>query len=242
MGAECHSTASVTSGSFLVNDKPPLNRRLCVRNSSPPSRLCFQSKAERLLYLRPGGFSFPPPSSLGVISGRRNSVGSGSPSTRRKEKKKRRQKKQQQQQRDSGPCGGDSSATVWGCCGRLGGLGQEPSTRRDLAWLLWKEPKPGGERVVASRRVGRETVTDNRREREREQASSLGESEGEPECSEPELPLGSESRRRSERTNPTVRAYTRAFIGLGGGEGLAQSRVLPLCCVYLPSKLTLVSI
>ncbi|MED6273618.1 hypothetical protein CHARACLAT_008283 [Characodon lateralis] len=71
MGAECHSTASVTSGSFLVNDKPPLNRGLCVRNSSSPSRLCFQGKLKGCSTFVLEVFPSPPPLWVLYLAGER---------------------------------------------------------------------------------------------------------------------------------------------------------------------------
>lgn len=69
---------------FLVNDKPPFNRRLCVRNFFFPlprlpslpslSLLGSQSKAERLLYLRRVGLFV-----RFFLSGRRKSAGRGRP-------------------------------------------------------------------------------------------------------------------------------------------------------------------
>lgn len=115
----------------LVDDKPPFNRRLCVNNfffflpvspHCPPSLSDSQSKAEMWLYLRRVGLFVP------FLYGRRQRVGSGSPSTRRW--------RWWQQRRDAGPCSSNCGAGRF-VRGRPGVAERaEPSTRRDLGWLL----------------------------------------------------------------------------------------------------------
>lgn len=112
---------------------------LPVSPLSPPSLFGSQSKAEMLLYLRRVGLF------VRFLSGRRKSVGSGSPSTRRWWRQRRRQ----QQRRDAGPCGSNRGAGRF-VSGRPGvaavwAVRAEPSTRRDLGWLLWKETRQESE-------------------------------------------------------------------------------------------------
>lgn len=150
-----------------VNDKPPFNRRLCVRNPPPPSPSISPPLPSLLGSQKQSGKVALPSSCRGGQKGRgwgggrlliwpekERQVG-GSPSTR--------------QRRDAGPCGGGGGgragrlvrgrpgvAAVW--AGRA-----EPSTRRDLGWLLWKETRQesgGGDREREGERGGREILTD----------------------------------------------------------------------------------
>lgn len=94
-----------------------------------------------------------------------NSVGSGSPSTQRR---RRRRRQRQRRRRDVGPCGSSSSRAGRFVHDRPGVAADraEPSTRRDLCWLLWKETRQEESGGGKSQREGRETLTD-KRERER---------------------------------------------------------------------------
>lgn len=103
-----------------------------------------------------------------------NSVGSGSPSTQR-----RRRRRRQRRRRDVGPCGSSSSRAGRFVHDRPGVAADraEPSTRRDLCWLLWKETRQEESGGGKSQREGRETLTDKREreiERAREQLGSDG--------------------------------------------------------------------
>lgn len=105
-----------------------------------------------------------------------NSVGSGSPSTQRR---RRRRRQRQRRRRDVGPCGSSSSRAGRFVHDRPGVAADraEPSTRRDLCWLLWKETRQEESGGGKSQREGRETLTDKREreiERAREQLGSDG--------------------------------------------------------------------
>lgn len=78
----------------------------------------------------------------------------------------------------------------------------EPSTRRDLGWLLWKETRQESEEEQ-SQRGGRERL--DRLRGESGLGASVREGCGGPECSESELPLGSESRNARNPPPPPVR-------------------------------------
>lgn len=78
----------------------------------------------------------------------------------------------------------------------------EPSTRRDLGWLLWiqKADKRARRGQRAKKRAGRETLTDNGVRERVEQCRCDG--GGAAECSVSEQPLGSESRESKSERNP----------------------------------------
>lgn len=163
-----------------------------------------------------------------------NSVGSGSPSTQR-----RRRRRRQRRRRDVGPCGSSSRAGRF-VHDRPGVAADraEPSTRRDLCWLLWKETRQEESGGGKSQREGRETLTDKREreiERAREQLGSDGGGAG---VQWVEAATGV---REQEQAQPPATSRARALTGghtqeAGEVEGRAGkeegSRAVPLYAAF----------
>lgn len=182
------------------------------------------------------------PSSCGVflcvffVAGE-NSVGSGSPSTQR-----RRRRRRQRRRRDVGPCGSSSSRAGRFVRDRPGVAADraEPSTRRDLCWLLWKETRQEESGGGKSQREGRETLTDKRgREREIERArEQLGSDGGGAGVQWVEAATGV---REQEQAQPPATSRARALTGghtqeAGEVEGRAGkeegARAVPLYAAF----------
>lgn len=171
-----------------------------------------------------------------------NSVGSGSPSTQR-----RRRRRRQRRRRDVGPCGSSSSRAGRFVHDRPGVAADraEPSTRRDLCWLLWKETRQEESGGGKSQREGRETLTDKReRERDRESARTAwvwrrgSRSAVSRSCHWGQRAGASTTPRQLPCACPYRRAHARGRRSEGeGGEGGGCSRSPALCCIHLLSEM-----
>lgn len=236
---------------FLVNDKPPFNRRLCVRNFFFPARLPSLPPSLSPPFSKQSGKVALPSSCVGFcafffnlagerVSGRGRPLRGGG---------------------DGGSSGGGGGGTRVhaaaageraGSYAAVQGLRQSGRVGQNL--------RPGG---TSTGSCGRETRQESEgreperraRDTDRQQGgreSSLGLTEGEPECSESELPLGSESRESRSEHNPPpppvrapspagTRAVRRERERRGGREGRGRGRspALPPCSIHLLSEMTL---